>query len=289
MTFDRQDLKRQAKEAMGEARPKFWVVTLVFFLLTTVVQWPFQALASILPDSFPGYATLSIFFSILYSLYTMVIQFGYHLWSLWTWRKLGPDLGSLFQGFSIFGRLLLMEVLIFLRILGWSFVLGFVMLFTSFLIFSPFLFIPYIIALYILFYVLLLRYAMAPYLLADYPDDGASSAIRRSVEMMDGWKWELFKLEFSFFGWYLIQTALSAVVLLLFFSQTGLFEVILTLDTMELTFYQQIIWPATLVASLVTLPLSLWLTPYTEVTMAGFYDLLSHGAQRSDQAEMPPL
>ena len=33
---------------------------------------------------------------------------------------------------------------------------------------------------------------MAPYLLADYPDDGAGAAVRRSVEMMRGRKWELF-------------------------------------------------------------------------------------------------
>ena len=48
------------------------------------------------------------------------------------------------------------------------------------------------------------RYAMTPYILAEHPDLTASEAIRASKAMMDGHKWELFCLHFSFIGWSLL-------------------------------------------------------------------------------------
>ncbi|MBQ7432327.1 MAG: DUF975 family protein [Lachnospiraceae bacterium] len=58
---------------------------------------------------------------------------------------------------------------------------------------SLLLVIPGIIAAY--------RYAMAPYLMAEYPDMGISEAIERSKELMDGHKMDLFLLHLSFIGW----------------------------------------------------------------------------------------
>ena len=44
-------------------------------------------------------------------------------------------------------------------------------------------------------------YAMTEYILADHPELSASEAISRSKEMMEGNRWRLFCLEFSFIGW----------------------------------------------------------------------------------------
>lgn len=44
-------------------------------------------------------------------------------------------------------------------------------------------------------------YAMTEYILADHPELSASEAISRSKQMMDGNKWRLFCLQFSFIGW----------------------------------------------------------------------------------------
>lgn len=49
------------------------------------------------------------------------------------------------------------------------------------------------------------RYAMAPFILAEHPDMSASDAIRESCALMDGHKWELFCLGFSFIGWILLS------------------------------------------------------------------------------------
>lgn len=47
-------------------------------------------------------------------------------------------------------------------------------------------------------------YAMTPYIIADNPEISALDAIDRSKKMMDGHKWELFVLKFTFIGWTLL-------------------------------------------------------------------------------------
>mgnify|MGYP003292817205 CR=1 FL=1 len=49
-----------------------------------------------------------------------------------------------------------------------------------------------------------LSYAMTNYILAENPEISASEAITLSKQMMDGNKWRLFCLEFSFIGWSLL-------------------------------------------------------------------------------------
>lgn len=47
-------------------------------------------------------------------------------------------------------------------------------------------------------------YSMVPYILAENPNIGASEAIRLSNEMTEGHKAEMFILDLSFIGWYLL-------------------------------------------------------------------------------------
>ena len=291
MRFDRRELKARARRAMGETNPRFWVVTLVYILLTTGVQVLLSLAASALTGPV-GLGSSLIFFNILFLLYSVVIQFGFQLWSLWTWRRMNPGLGALTQGFSIPGRVILMEVFIFLRVLGWSMVLILVM--TLFLMpvaaaLSPVVYLLYTGVIYAVMIVIMLRYTLAPYLLADRPDDGASAAIRRSVELMRGWKWELFKLLLSFLGWQLINWVLSTAVFIFLCAQAGLFQMSVGMDT--LLIYQSVSngLPNLILSALVTLPLSLWLTPYLSVSQAGFYDMVRQFAPRPDASEMPPL
>ena len=82
--------------------------------------------------------------------------------------------------FSQFGRL------------GRGFCMRFV---TGFFVFlwSLLFVIPGVIAAY--------RYAMMPYLMAEFPDLGVMDAMRESKRLMDGNKWRLFCLHFSYIGW----------------------------------------------------------------------------------------
>ena len=289
MKIDRRVLKARAREAMGQTQPRFWAVALVYILLTTGVQIALSLLLSALPGGTSG-----IFLNILFFLYSTVILFGLRLWSLWAWRKLDPGMGALTQGFSIPGRVILMELFIFVRVFGWAllFILAlsiFALPLSAVLAASPILYLPYAGALYVLIWVFMLRYNMAPYLLADRPDDGPSLAIRRSVEMMRGRKWELFKLQLSFLGWEAINWALSLAVFFFLCAQAGLFQMPVGLDSLLL--YQSVANGLVNVAlsGLVTLPLSLWLLPYQEVAQAGFYEEIRQAGPAPGAPEMPPL
>ncbi len=48
-------------------------------------------------------------------------------------------------------------------------------------------------------------YAMAPYILYENPGMGANAAIKKSMELMNGNRWRLFCLTFSFIGWSLLS------------------------------------------------------------------------------------
>ena len=289
MKIDRRALKARAREAMGQTQPRFWAVALVYILLTIGVQIALSLLLSALPGGTSG-----IFLNILFFLYSTVILFGLRLWSLWAWRKLDPGMGALTQGFSIPGRVILMELFIFVRVFGWAllFILAlsiFALPLSAVLAASPILYLPYAGALYVLIWVFMLRYNMAPYLLADRPDDGPSLAIRRSVEMMRGRKWELFKLQLSFLGWEAINWVLSLTVFFFLCAQAGLFQMPVGLDSLLL--YQSVANGLVNVAlsGLVTLPLSLWLLPYQEVAQAGFYEEIRQAGPAPGTPEMPPL
>ena len=289
MKIDRRALKARAREAMGQTQPRFWAVALVYILLTTGVQIALSLLLSALPGGTSG-----IFLNILFFLYSTVILFGLRLWSLSAWRKLDPGMGALTQGFSIPGRVILMELFIFVRVFGWAllFILAlsiFALPLSAVLAASPILYLPYAGALYVLIWVFMLRYNMAPYLLADRPDDGPSLAIRRSVEMMRGRKWELFKLQLSFLGWEVINWVLSLTVFFFLCAQAGLFQMPVGLDSLLL--YQSVANGLVNVAlsGLVTLPLSLWLLPYQEVAQAGFYEEIRQAGPAPGAPEMPPL
>ena len=283
--INRKDLKRQAREAMGLTSPKFWVVCLVYILLTTGVDGLLHLFSSPLGLEETAFSFFGFFCTVLFTLYSLVIQFGYNLWSLWAYRKLNPGMGSLIQGFSITGRVLVMELLIFLKVFAWVLLLA--LCITILILFIPSL--PLYLLCLALVYVAMLRYAMAPYLLADFPDDGAGAAVRRSVEMMWGRKWELFKLQFSFFGWYLLDIVLSGSVLVFFLVRSGVLNAPITSDSI-LT-YQSVISsaPAFFFSNLISLPLVLWLTPYTSVTQAGFYDTICRTGRVSQSEQMPPL
>ena len=304
MELDRSELKHQAREAMSLTRPPFWAVALVYLLATTGVRYLLSLLPLPADDPAAMIGSVSFFISIFYLLYKTVVDFGYDLWSLWTFRRLDPGARSLMQGFSVAGRVLLMEIIIYAWILGWSFVLSFLLLPLIFLFgaLTPSLTLLGVAIVYMAVWAIALRYSMAPYLLADRPDDGAAAAVRRSVSLMRGWKWELFKLEFSFLGWIFVSFLLSVLALLFCLWQGGFFQALNGIPLLELpdvasgyllwqsgaplelvggsTEYVQLYslfysisnsLGASLLAELVTVPVALWLLPYRLTARAGFY------------------
>lgn len=275
MGIDRRALKRQAREDMALPRPNFRIVTFLYILMTAGVS----ILCSLIPlpaSSADSLSSLTLFLSLLLLLYGTVAAFGYTLWALWAGRRLNPGPGALIQGFSIAGRVIFMRLLILIRLLG-------VCLITSLLVSLILLMAPPFLTTTVLLLVMAaallavsLRYALAPYLLADRPDDGAGAAVRRSVQLMRGWKWELFKLELSFLGWVLLRWLLMAAAYGYTLWRSGLSQAIATLESTDLAVWVYLVTNSLMafsLSTLLTLPLDLWLTPYQEVTRARFYDL----------------
>ena len=126
MEFDHIELKRQARERMALTDPKFWVVALAYIAMTAGVSLLFSLIP--LPGAEDGALPAThLFLQLLLNLYTTVVRFGLCLWALWTYRQLDPDTNSLMQGFSVAGRVILMELGIYVRVLGWYFVVAFVL------------------------------------------------------------------------------------------------------------------------------------------------------------------
>jgi len=294
MEIDRKELKYRAREAMGGTRPKFWAVALAYLAVVSALSLADRVVTYLTADTYTGFSTLGLFVSILTTLILWVIIFGYQLWSLWTWRGLDPGLGALTQGFSVTGRVIIMELLIFLRMLGWTFllVLALIMVLAPTVVAgSPSILLILLSSSFVYagMIAIQLRYTMSPYLLADHPDDGAGAAVLRSVMLMRGHKWELFKLQLSFLGWQLIQVLLSAAALLFTLWYKGItLDLLLSADPQLLLQWVLNSLPFFLISTLLTLPLSLWLTPYMLVSEAGFYDTLLQ-IPPADPVEMPPL
>lgn len=289
MEIDRKELKRLAREAMGLVSPRFWVVTLVFLLMTTGISLLLDPIANVTIDPKTQFSAVGFFLVILTTLYTTVVTFGYDLWSLWTSRRLDPGLGSLIQGFQVAGRVILVQLQIILRLLGWGFALG--LLLMPVMLVAPTFSVLLLPAVYAVLWAVMLRYALANYLLADRPNEGAAAAVRRSAALMQGWKWELFKLEFSFVGWELVNLVLSGLVMAVLLRQTGFYQSLTTMDYQNTILVWETVSSGTLamvLTNLVTLPLSLWLTPYRSVTRAGFYDARLK-LQRDRVTQIPPV
>ncbi|MBQ8236868.1 MAG: DUF975 family protein [Oscillospiraceae bacterium] len=106
-----------------------------------------------------------------------VLELGYGLFLLKQHDGQQTQFGDLFSQFERFGAGFLQAFLRGLFTFLWSLLL----------------IIPGIVAAY--------RYAMTPFIMIEHPDLTPMEAIEASKQLMDGHKWELFCLDFSFIGW----------------------------------------------------------------------------------------
>ena len=294
MEIDRKELKRRAREAMAQVKPSFWIVTLVYILMTTGV--------SCLADFAPG--MLATFLSIALTMYGWVVGFSYRLWSLWTARRLDPDLGALMDGFSVAGRVILLELSILVRTFGWCLllILPISMLFSGAAMFATDMtlalaaYVGMLVVVVIVVNIIVLRYSLSYYVLADYPDLGPAVALAHSVRLTRGWIWELFKLHLSFAGWYILSAVLSTVGIAVGMLAGGDLSALTAVnpgDIMGSLSAVEITFTASVLANLISLPVTLYFTPYLEVTLAQFYDarirLGDNMADPMGGMQMPPL
>lgn len=278
MEIHRKALKDRAKQTMRQNVPSAWLVALLFWGLTTGVSTlsDLAGFTTNLAASSYGVQFFPLFFTLLLTLYSVVMDFGYKIWCLRAWRRDEANFATLIDGFGMAGQVLMMEIHIFVRLFGWCLL----PMFPAMLIISSvnslevmvllvelftFALIPYL-------YFIRLRYALTPYLLMDRPERGAAAAVRESVNLMRGWKMELFKLDLSFLGWYVLEWGLAILAQAIFLIPTllGILQSGATPETL-LTLAAGTT-AGSLVGLLLCLPVELWLLPYTGLARAGFYD-----------------
>lgn len=279
MVFDRFAAKHQARESMRLNNPSPILVTLVYFVLTTLLSagisyllydpvgdlmWCFQAgyeveeILEFVLSNHQRELLLLVIVQILFNLYATFMSFGYTSYTLRMARNEQPGMKHLFDGFSRPFRVLWANILVNLFTFLWSLaaivpltilvVLAGLDLFNSVSIVATVGVITMIVASY--------RYRLTDYFLVDDPTCTARQALKRSKIAMKGQKWSLFSLHFSFFGWILLSAVLSS--LLSWFLPVTINDV-----------------------------LCFWVLPYRCAAEANFYDAVTGPGQPSDSTAGP--
>ena len=230
---DRSALKRTARQSMQGLKPSAYLVAAIYIATFTVLAALIYALSGMdrfseylmqalpvnpymspetllaaLPVIRPGAVVLMLLIQVV----RFYIDIGFLSYCLKISRNEKADVKSLFDGFAFLVKVLWVELLRLFFTLLWSLLL----------------IVPGVVAYY--------SYRQAFYILLDNPELGALDCIRLSKQMMDGYKTELFMLDLSFVGWFIVDYAVEVLATLRLFS--------------------------------------IWLAPYVGVTRAGFYNML---------------
>lgn len=158
-----------------------WGTLALIYFLYTIILGALGAVNGLNALRIVFLSILSIVASVAVLLLSGPFNLGIHISALDVSRKQPVSVGSLFEGFGSFGDSLALYILNAIFIFLWSLLLV----------------IPGIIKMY--------SYSMGYFILADRPDLSGNQARKRSMYLMKGHKWQLFCLDFSFIGWYLLS------------------------------------------------------------------------------------
>lgn len=299
--IDRKQIKATAKERMAQADPGYWKVMLVWVLVSMLVPQliltlatgdtsdAIQKLAELLEGGIDpelalralqlsaGQLTASWALSLALSIFQMVLSFGLGAYCLRLYRGQSCGFPDLFTGFSMAGRVIGQQVLVFLIALGIAILITIPVTMVGILavglgdVLGSALFIVAILGGIVLALIVMLGYVLAALALADRPDLGAMGAIQFGKDLIRGHKGQYVILCLSFFGWGLLCSLLSGVF-------TGITSVI----SLPLP-----VWSTGLIDLVLMLPYYLWLMPYMQTSVAGFYEALR--LEKETLPPMPPL
>lgn len=199
--MNRISLKSHAKGIVADGKPSPIVFSVLYVLVMVIIgllsaklisiRIDQQTLMRFIQDSdiegFYDYivaqapSPAAVFLDFLLVMMKAVLDAGFAIFALNMVKGASASLWNLLDGFGMFLRVVWLYILEYIFVLLWS------MLFV----------IPGIIALY--------RYRQALYLLIEHPEMSACDCIRESSRLMRGHKGELFMLDLSFIGWWLLS------------------------------------------------------------------------------------
>lgn len=213
----------------------------------------FYNMDSAIVDTILSVLTIAVVVLIVWGIVGFIIggaaKFGYAIFNLNLVDGKEARFSDLFSQFGRIGSGIIMNLLVGIFTFLWS------------LLFI----IPGIIKSY--------SYSMTPFILAEHPEISENEAITRSRHMMDGNKWRLFCLMFSFIGWELLVCGPFLVTVII-------------LSTMLLTGVGTSGITAAVVFCVIVLLLLLvgqfFLSPYQHAALAAFYRDISAENDRAD-------
>lgn len=196
MMLDRKQEKYRAKEILRGAQVSAYLFTLVFVAINTALNGITLVMGSAGIEKAPYFVwgdfsytiptlislppVVVMFLSLLVNLLLTALMYGYYSYSMTVRAGNFAEYGTLFDGFTYVGRVILLEIMLYCRIFLWS------LLFV----------VPGFIAAY--------RYRFARLNLCENPDITPSQAIAMSKAQTRGIKGDLFVLDMSFLGWDLL-------------------------------------------------------------------------------------
>ena len=221
------ELKQNSRELIIKNAPKLLLVGLVYIIVTTLIselQIRLPAPINIYQELRTGMITVEqfsasirpsgLFLAFILGIMLPTISIGFKNYCLKIIRKQEGDYYDLLAGFGMFIKVIFISLVITVLVAFWSLLFIF----------------PGIIAYY--------KYRQAYFILLDDPTKGVFHCINESKLLMSGKKIELFLIDISFAGWYLLNVmALSFLI--------PVFPIV-----------------------------SIWLTPYYGLTQAAYYDFI---------------
>lgn len=195
--INRPGLKDNARRLINETKPSPVIVGLVYYIIIMVLTFlggklnGSEAYSSEMYYNFfqgnwtwhyalPQIAWYAGLISIAISIMNFMLGIGFMIYCFNVVKKTNPDFGNLFDGFTMFLKFIWLGILMFIFTFLWSLLL----------------IVPGIIAAY--------RYRQAFYIMIDNPQMSALECITASKQMMLGHKGELFVMDLSFLGWYIL-------------------------------------------------------------------------------------
>lgn len=199
--MNRQHLKSQAKEIIATGKPSPIVFSVLYVLVMVVIGLLSARLVNIKLDEntllnfiqnsdiegfydyliaqapSPGAASLDMLLTIM----KVVLNAGFAIFALNLIKGADANLWNMLDGFGMFLRVLWLSILQYIFTFLWS------------LLFI----VPGFIAMY--------SYRQSLYLLIEHPEMSAFECIMESKRLMRGHKSELFVLDLSFIGWWLLS------------------------------------------------------------------------------------
>lgn len=297
--IDRKELKATARARMAQSAPSYWKIMLLWVLaalapqlVLSLVSSPsdsMEKLSQLLAGGIDpelalralelsmGQLVSSGILNIVLDIYQMVLSFGMVSYALRLFRGQPCGASDLFSGFSIVGRVVGQQLLVSLIIVACVVLLTipvmmiFVICAAMDEVLGGIVLLAAALAVAAVATVIMLNYVLATLALADQPELGAMGAIQYGKNLIHGHKGQYILLSLSFLGWALLCSIPSGIFMGIH-SRLGL-----SIPT----------WAVSLIDIVLMLPHYLWLMPYMESTIAGFYDALRQ--QKETLPQMPPL